>query len=344
MSAFTLGRLAEALGATLHGDAGQLVRGVAPLESAGPEEISFVTSPKYQRLAAASAAGALVVGPEVPDLERTLLRVASPPAALITLLRLFHPNPPVEPGVHHAAWVAPEARVHPTAAVGPGAVIEGDAVIGPRTFVGALTYVGRGAVLGADVMLYPRVVIRDGVRIGDRVIVHPGAVLGADGFGYAFDGSAHQKIPQVGGLIIEDDVEIGANSAIDRATMGATIVRRGTKIDNLVQIGHNCDIGEHVILVGQVGVSGSCKIGNRAVLAGQVGVADHVSIGEGAILTAQTGVAGDVPAGEVWAGYPARPATQMRRIWVAEAMLPELLKRVRSLEKQVRELGSRADG
>ncbi len=343
MSAFTLGRLAEALGATLHGDAGQLVRGVAPLESAGPEEISFVTSPKYQRLAAASGAGALVVGPEVPDLERTLLRVASPPAALITLLRLFHPNPPVEPGVHHAAWVAPEARVHPTAAIGPGAVIEGDAVIGPRTFVGALTYVGRGAVLGADVMLYPRVVIRDGVRIGDRVIVHPGAVLGADGFGYAFDGSAHQKIPQVGGLIIEDDVEIGANSAIDRATMGATIVRRGTKIDNLVQIGHNCDIGEHVILVAQVGVSGSCKIGNRAVLAGQVGVSDHVTVGAGAIVTAQSGVKGEVPAGEVWSGYPARPSTEFRRIWAAEAMLPELLKRVRSLEKQVRELGGFPD-
>ena len=329
MSAYTLGRLAEALGATLHGDASQLVRGVAPLESAGPEEVSFVTGAKYHRLAAASAAGALVVGPETEDLDRPLLRVTSPQAALIALLRLFHPEPPVEPGVHPAACVAAGARVDPTAAVAAGAVV-------------ALSYVGRGAVLGADVRLYPRVVVRDGVRLGDRVIVHPGAVLGADGFGYAFDGAAHQKIPQVGGLIIEDDVEIGANTTIDRATLGATIVRRGTKIDNLVQIGHNCDIGEHVILVGQVGVSGSCKIGRRAVLAGQVGVADHVTIGEGAILMAQAGVAGDIPPGEVWTGYPARPASQTRRIWVAEAMLPELLKRVRSLEKQVRELGGLA--
>ncbi len=342
MSAYTLGRLAEALGATLHGDASQLVRGVAPLESAGPEEVSFVTGAKYHRLAAASAAGALVVGPETEDLDRPFLRVTSPQAALIALLRLFHPEPPVEPGVHPAACVAAGAHVDPTAAVAAGAVVERDAVIGPRTSVGALSYVGRGAVLGADVRLYPRVVVRDGVRLGDRVIVHSGAVLGADGFGYAFDGAAHQKIPQVGGLIIEDDVEIGANTAIDRATMGATIVRRGTKIDNLVQIGHNCDIGEHVILVGQVGVSGSCKIGRRAVLAGQVGVADHVTIGEGAVLMAQAGVAGDVPPGEVWTGYPARPATQTRRIWVAEAMLPELLKRVRSLEKQVRELGGLA--
>jgi UDP-3-O-[3-hydroxymyristoyl] glucosamine N-acyltransferase len=343
VSAFTLGRVAEALGATLHGDASQLVRGVAPLESAGPEEVSFVTSPKYHRLAAASAAGALVVGPETEDLNRPLLRVASPQAALIVLLRLFHPEPPVEPGVHPAACVAAGAHVDPTAAVAAGAVVERDAVIGPRTFVGALSYVGQGAVLGADVRLYPRVVVRDGVRLGDRVIVHPGAVLGADGFGYAFDGAAHQKIPQVGGLIIEDDVEIGANTAIDRATMGATIVRRGTKIDNLVQIGHNCDIGEHVILVGQVGVSGSCKIGSRAVLAGQVGVADHLTIGEGAILMAQAGVAADVPPGEVWTGYPARPASQTRRIWVAESMLPELLKRVRSLEKQVGERGGLAD-
>ena len=342
MSAYTLGRLAEALGATLHGDASQLVRGVAPLESAGPEEVSFVTGAKYHRLAAASAAGALVVGPETEDLDRPFLRVTSPQAALIALLRLFHPEPPVEPGVHPTACVAAGAHVDPTAAVAAGAVVERDAVIGPRTSVGALSYVGRGAVLGADVRLYPRVVVRDGVRLGDRVIVHSGAVLGADGFGYAFDGAAHQKIPQVGGLIIEDDVEIGANTAIDRATMGATIVRRGTKIDNLVQIGHNCDIGEHVILVGQVGVSGSCKIGRRAVLAGQVGVADHVTIGEGAVLMAQAGVAGDVPPGEVWTGYPARPASQTRRIWVAEAMLPELLKRVRSLEKQVRELGGLA--
>ena len=231
--------------------------------------------------------------------------------------RLFHPEPPVEPGVHPAACVAAGAHVDPTAAVAAGAVVERDAVIGPRTSVDALSYVGRGAVLGADVRLYPRVVVRDGVRLGDRVIVHPGAVLGADGFGYAFDGAAHQKIPQVGGLIIEDDVEIGANTTIDRATLGATIVRRGTKIDNLVQIGHNCDIGEHVILVGQVGVSGSCKIGRRAVLAGQVGVADHVTIGEGAMIAAKSGVMSDIPAGEKWMGYPAMRGREYLRRFAA---------------------------
>ena len=173
------------------------------------------------------------------------------------------------------------------------------------------------------------------------VIVHPGAVLGADGFGYAFDGRAHRKIPQVGGLRIEDDVEIAANTAIDRATLGETVVRRGTKIDNLVQIGHKCDVGEDVILVSQVGIAGSSRIGNRAMLAGQVGVADHVTIGAGAILTAKSGVPNDVPTGEIWSGIPSRPSAEQRRIWAAESQLPELIKRVRALEKRVRELEER---
>jgi UDP-3-O-[3-hydroxymyristoyl] glucosamine N-acyltransferase len=163
-------------------------------------------------------------------------------------------------------------------------------------------------------------------------------VFGADGFGYTFDGTEHRKIPQVGRLRIEDDVEIGANSTIDRATLGETRIRRGRKIDNLVHVGHNCDVGENVILMAQVGVSGSCTIGSRAVLAGQVGVADHVTIGAGAVLVAKSGVPSDVPAGEVWGGIPSRPVGETRRIWAAEALLPDLLRRFRALEKRVREL------
>jgi UDP-3-O-[3-hydroxymyristoyl] glucosamine N-acyltransferase len=323
-ASFTLGRLAEALGATLEGDAAVIVTGVASLETAGPAHVSFLTSPKYRKLAEATRAGALVVGRDVTGLALPLLRVDSPQAALITLLRLFYPEPPVAPGIHPAAVVAPGARVDPTAS--------------------ALCFVGAGAVLAEDVLLYPRVVVRDGVRIGSRVIVHPGAVLGADGFGYAFDGTAHRKIPQVGGLVIEDDVEVGANATIDRGTLGDTIVRRGTKIDNLVQIGHNCDIGEDVILVAQVGVSGSCRIGNRAVLAGQVGVADHVTVGDGAVLAAKSGVPGDVPAGEAWGGIPARPFDEAKRIWAAESGLPELVRRVRALERRLRGLEERHGG
>ena len=335
---FTLGRIAEALGATLEGDPARVIRGVAPLDSAGPEHVSFLVNARYSRAAAESAAGAVVVGRAVEGLPQALLRVESPQMALIALLRLFHPAPPAAAGIHATAVVAGSARVDPTAFVGACAVVEPDARVGARSRVGALCFVGEGAVLGDDVVLHPRVVVKDGVVIGDRVIVHAGAVLGADGFGYAFDGTEHRKIPQVGGLRIEDDVEIGANSTIDRATLGETRIGRGSKIDNLVQIGHNCNVGEDVILVSQVGVSGSCTIGSRAVLAGQVGVADHVTIGAGAVLAAKSGVPNDVPAGEVWGGMPSRPVGETRRIWAAEALLPDLLRRFRALEKRVREL------
>jgi UDP-3-O-[3-hydroxymyristoyl] glucosamine N-acyltransferase len=338
---FTLGRLADALGASLEGDAARVVTGVATLEAAGPAQVSFLTDPKYLKQAAGSRAGAFLVGRDVSGLPGPLLKVDRPQQALITLLELFHPDPPAEPGVHPAACVAEGARVDRAASIGPLAVVEAGAVIGPRSRVGALSFVGARAVLGQDVRLHPRVVVREGVRIGNRVTVHSGAVLGADGFGYAFDGRAHRKIPQVGGLRIEDDVEIGANTAIDRATLGETIVRRGTKIDNLVQIGHNCDVGEDVILVSQVGIAGSSRVGNRAMLAGQVGVADHVTIGEGAILTAKSGVPNDVPPGEVWSGIPSRPTSEQKRIWAGESQLPELIKRVRALEKRVRELEER---
>ena len=338
---FTLGRLADALGASLQGDAGRVVSGVAPLEAAGPNDVSFLIDRKYLAQAQVSRAGALLVGRDVAGLAGSLLRVDRPQQALIVLLGLFHPEPIADPGVHPTACVAGDARVDRSASVGPLAVVEAEAVIGPHTRVGALCFVGRRAVLGEDVRLHPHVVVREDVRIGNRVIVHPGAVLGADGFGYAFDGAAHRKIPQVGGLRIEDDVEIGANTAIDRATLGETVVRRGTKIDNLVQIGHNCDVGEDVILVSQVGIAGSSRVGNRAMLAGQVGVADHVTIGAGAILTAKSGVPNDVPAGEIWSGIPSRPTSEQKRIWAGESQLPELIKRVRALEKRLRDLEER---
>jgi UDP-3-O-[3-hydroxymyristoyl] glucosamine N-acyltransferase len=340
---FTLGRLADALGASLQGDAGRVVRGVAPLDAAGPEEVSFLTDRKYLKQAQASRAGALLVARDVTELAGTLLRVDRPQQALIVLLGLFHPEPVAEPGVHPTACVAGDARVDRSASVGPLAVVEAEAVIVPRRRVGALAFVGRGAVLGEDVRLYPHVVVREDVHIGDRVIVHAGAVLGADGFGYAFDGQAHRKIPQVGGLRIEDDVEIGANTAIDRATLGETIVRRGTKIDNLVQIGHNVEVGEHSLLVAQVGVSGSSRLGKGVVLAGQVGVADHVTIGDGVIAGAQAGIPSSLEAGEKVLGTPARPIIQAKRIFVAETRLPELLRQVRALEKRLDELAARLD-
>jgi UDP-3-O-[3-hydroxymyristoyl] glucosamine N-acyltransferase len=221
--------------------------------------------------------------------------------------------------------------------------VESRAVIGPRARLHALVHVGPGVEIGEDTVVYPHVSLRDGVLVGRRVIIHPGAVLGADGFGFAFDGTAHRKIPQVGGVLIEDDVEIGANTTIDRATFGDTIVRRGTKIDNLVQIGHNVVVGEHSLLVAQVGVSGSSRLGRGVVLAGQVGVADHVTIGDGVIAGAQAGIPSSLPAGEKVLGTPARPIWQAKRIVVAEARLPELLQRVRALEQKLERLAAQLD-
>jgi UDP-3-O-[3-hydroxymyristoyl] glucosamine N-acyltransferase len=318
-----------------------VVTGVAPLESAGPDQISFLTDPRYDSAARASRAGAFVAPPDVADLPAPTLRCPAPQQALIALLRLFHPPAPVAPGVDRSAVVAADARVDPTASVGPLCVVEAGAVIGPGARLHALVHVGAGAEVGEGTIVYPHVSVRDGVRIGRRVVIHAGAVLGADGFGFAFDGSAHRKIPQVGGVVIEDDVEIGANTTIDRATFGDTIVRRGTKIDNLVQVGHNVEVGEHSVLVAQVGIAGSTRLGRGVVLAGQVGVADHVTIGDGAMVTAQSGIADEIAPGARVMGTPARPIIQAKRMLLAATRLPELLQRVRALEQRLERLAAR---
>jgi UDP-3-O-[3-hydroxymyristoyl] glucosamine N-acyltransferase len=341
---FTLGELAEVLHARLDGDPGRVVTGVAPLESAESHQISFLTDLRYRSAADASRAGAFLAPRDVRNLPAPTLGCDAPQQALIELLRLFHPLVPTPAGVDRTAVVAPEARIDPSATVGPLCVVEGRAVIGARVRLHALVHVGAGVEIGDDSVLYPHVSLREGVRLGRRVIIHAGAVLGADGFGFAFDGAAHRKIPQVGGVLIEDDVEIGANTTIDRATFGDTIVRRGTKIDNLVQIGHNVLVGEHSLLVAQAGVSGSSRLGRGVILAGQVGVADHVTIGDGVIVGAQAGVPSDLAAGDKVLGTPARPILQAKRIMVAELRLPELLQRVRALEHKLERLTAELEG
>ena len=270
---FTLRELARALHATLEGDAAAVVIGVAPLESAGPDQISFLVDARYVEAAKASRAGAFLAGPEVSGLPAPVLRVPAPQQALIELLTLFHPPAEAVAGVAPSAVVARDASVAPTATVGALAVIESGAVIGPHVRIGPLAFVGAGAEVGEASVVHARVAVCARVRLGKRVVVHPGAVIGADGFGYAFDGEAHRKIPQVGSVLVEDDVEIGANTTIDRATLGQTIIRRGTKIDNLVQIGHNVRIGKHCLIVAQVGIAGSTEIGDYVVFAGQSGAA-----------------------------------------------------------------------
>jgi UDP-3-O-[3-hydroxymyristoyl] glucosamine N-acyltransferase len=337
----TLGQIAVALGATLDGDPARVVHGVAPLDAAGPGDISFLIDTRYRDAVQASRAGAFLVPPGVTGLPGPALVAAVPRLALVELIALFHPPTAVRPGIDRSAIVASDARVSATASIGALSVVETGAVIGAATRLYPLVYVGAGAVIGDECVLYPHTVVREGVRLGRRVIVHAGAVIGADGFGYVFDGSRHRKIPQLGGVRVEDDVEIGANTTIDRGGFGDTVVGQGTKIDNLVQIGHNVEIGEHSVLVAQVGIAGSSRIGRGVMLAGQVGIADHVTVGDGAMVAAQSGVHADIPAGEKVLGAPARPLTQSKRILLAEGHLPEMLRRLRRLERRVAALAAR---
>jgi len=338
---FTLGELAATLGATLEGDPGRRVTGVASLDAAGPEQISFLIDARYRPAAETSRAGALLVSEGVSGLPGPLLRTRTPQQAMIALLTLFHPEAAPPRGIDASAIVAREAHVDPSASIGALAVIGAGAVIGPHVRVHPLVYVGPGVEVGEGSVLHARVVLCEGVRLGSRVVVQAGAVIGGDGFGYVFDNGGHRKIPQVGTVMIEDDVDIGANTTIDRAMLGRTIIRRGTKIDNLVQVGHNVEIGEHSIIVAQVGISGSCRLGRGVIAAGQVGFADHLTIGDGAVLGAQAGVAEDVPAGERRLGTPAVPMLQAKRLFASQKHLPDMSRRLRAAERRLEKLESR---
>ena len=339
---FALGRLAQLLEATLDAHPERVVTGVASLTSAGPDDLSYVADRDHVASALVSRAGAFIAPHGVQGLPAPTLACRDPRRGLATALNLFHPSAEPVPGVDASARIAPDARIHPTASIGAMAVVESGATIGAHVRVGPLVYVGAGAAIGDGSILHPHAVIYGGCRLGRRVIVHAGAVIGADGFGFIPGPEGPAKIPQVGTVIVEDDVEIGANSTIDRATLGETVVGRGTKIDNLVHIGHNVEVGHRCLLAAQVGVAGSSRIGNDVLFGGQVGISDHVRIGDGAMLSGGTAVMRDVPAGQRFAGRWARPATLTHRIWIAEAQLPDLLRTVKHLESRLVLLEARA--
>ncbi len=341
MTRFTLGQLAEALDATLDGDASRVVTGVAPLDAASASDISFLTDKRYEPAARASQAGAFLAPAGTRGLPAPVLECASPQRALIELLTLFFPPAVPTAGIDPTAIVAKEAELDASVSIGPLAIVERGARLGARVRIGALAYVGPGVEIGEDCVIHPRVVLCEGVRLGRRVIVQPGAVLGADGFGFAHDGTRFHKIPQVGRVVVEDDVEIGANTTVDRATLGATLIRRGTKIDNLVQVAHNVEIGEGAILAAQTGIAGSTRIGRGVMCGGQVGIADHITIGDGAMLAAKSGVAQDVAPGAKVAGIWVRPLMTARRIWVAQGELPEMVTRMKKLEERIAQLEAR---
>jgi len=338
---FRLEEVAAAVGGRLHGNGRTRLRGVAPLESAGPHDLSWVADDRRSRDALASRAGALLAPSAALADGKPCVVVASPPLALAIWLESLHTSSSGKAGVARGAHVHPSARLAPSAAVEAGATVAAGARVGARTRLRAGAFVGEGAEIGDDCLLGPGSAVMAACRIGDRCILQPGAVVGSDGFGYVWDGARHRKIPQVGTVRVEDDVEIGANAAIDRATLGETVVGRGTKIDNLVQVGHNVVIGEHSILCGQAGVGGSSRLGRGVTLAGQVGVSDHVTVGDRAVLTGQAGIArrGRVEAGAVVSGMPALPHREFLKRAALVGRLEAAFERIAALEAALAKVG-----
>ncbi len=331
---FSLAELAERIGAEVAGDPGRQIGAIRTLELAGHDDLSFLISARYLEAARASRAGALLVGPKSPELAFDRLVARDPSQALATLIELFHPAPPHRPGIHPTAVVDPEAAIDDSAEIGPYAVIERGARVGAGASVRAHAVIGAGSSVGVGAVIHPHVVLYPGVAIGRGTIVHAGSVLGADGFGYASSEAGHRKIPQVGGVEIGSEVEIGALSAVDRALLGTTRIGDGTKIDNLVQVGHNVEVGRHSILCGQVGIAGSARLGDGVVLGGQSGVGGHLELGHRVQVASKSAVYDSVAAGETVAGIPAAPIGRWRRRQALVARLEEIWKRLRALERR----------
>lgn len=343
----TAREIAAVVGGTLIGDPKIPVTGVAGIKEARPSDATFVGSPKYATALKTTHAAVILLTQALADsvvgqLTAALVVVENPMAAFARLVEKITP-PPVRfvPGIHPTAVIAPTAKLGIGVSVQPHAVIEADVSIGDRSVIGAGNFIGTGCRIGSDCVFHPNITVREYTVIGSRVILHAGVVLGADGFGFEMVQGQHKKIPQLGNVEIGDDVEIGANTAIDRARFGTTRIGRGTKIDNLVQIGHNCVIGEHCVVCGLVGMAGSTIVGNYVTIAGQVGIAGHLTIGDKSILMAQAGVTKDVAPGSFMLGAPAVPHKEFKKVNAATQRLPETLIKLRDLEQQLAELRAR---
>jgi UDP-3-O-[3-hydroxymyristoyl] glucosamine N-acyltransferase len=340
----SLREIAEHLGREVEGDAEHEISGVASLAEAGAADLAFARSPRYADALAASGAGAVILPHGMDAAGRPAIRSPNPGLDFARAVRWLEPEPRPEPGVHPAAFVAPGARVDPSASLGPRAAVGEGARVGARSIVHANATVYRGAEIGEDCVIHAGAVVREGCRLGDRVVLQPGAIVGGDGFGYVPDErGSPEKVPQIGGVVIGDDVEIGANATIDRGTLGDTRIGSGTKIDNLVQIGHNCDVGEDVLIVAQSGLSGSTVVGDGAMFMAQTGVANGARIGERAFVGARGGVLQDLAPGARVSGYPATEHARQNRILAAVRRLPELVTRVRALERELGLRGRRRD-
>jgi UDP-3-O-[3-hydroxymyristoyl] glucosamine N-acyltransferase len=335
---FSAADLAARLGGVVEGDGETLLADVRGLAEAGPEHLSFLANKKYVHQLAESRAGAVLMDRQTPARGRTAIRLDDPYAAFARALALFHPQPWPEPGVDPRAAVATDAQVDPGATVEAFAWVGPGARVGPGTWIEAGAYVGTGAVVGRDCRLMAHAVVAAGCVLGDRVWLNPGAVVGGEGFGFAPTPAGHVKIPQTGRAVVENDVEIGANSCVDRSTLGDTTVRRGAKLDNLVQVGHGAEIGEGALMAAYAAVAGSARLGRGVVMAGKAGVINHLRIGDGVQLGVHSIALADQPAGAQLAGTPAIDRRRWLRASAAFGDLPQLLTRLRELERRVAEL------
>jgi UDP-3-O-[3-hydroxymyristoyl] glucosamine N-acyltransferase len=339
----TAAEIAKHLDGEVVGDNSVSLSGFAPADKARAGDLTFAENETYFARAEQSAAAAIMIDGQFASTKKVLIRVPNARIAFAKVLPLFFPDPKFQPGIHSTAVVSADAQVDPTAFVGPYCVIADQAKIGPRVVLHSGVYVGMLSVVAADTQIFPNVTLYPRTQVGERVRIHAGCVIGSDGFGYVLDNGVHRKVPQVGFVVIHDDVELGANVTVDRGALGATTIGRGTKIDNLVQVAHNVSIGDHCLIVAQAGIAGSTKLGNYVTLAGQVGLAGHLKIGNKVTVAAQSGVMHDIADGEKWLGYPAQPDRKMKRQILAIQQLPDLLRRVSELEKRVAELTAAPD-
>jgi UDP-3-O-[3-hydroxymyristoyl] glucosamine N-acyltransferase len=333
--------IAKLLGGNSAGDAGREILGVAALETATPSDLAYVESPRALEQAAASHAGCLLVpeGASLPG--HTTIAVRYPKLGLVRAAAALHPASPPPPGIHPTAVVAPDAQLAAGCSVGPNVVIERGVTVGAGTRLSSGVFLGAGVRVGAQCVLHPHVTVYPGAQVGDRVILHAGVVVGSDGFGYVLAEGRQVKFPQLGKIVIEDDVEIGSNTTLDRGSLGVTVIGQGTKIDNLVQIAHNVKIGRHCIIVSQTGISGSAELGDYVVMAGQVGVGEHAHIEDRVIVGGQAGVLPGkiVRSGSVVWGTPCRPMSEFKKTIARLARLDALAEKVKLLAKQIDQRG-----
>ena len=338
----TLHELADRLGCRLEGGAGATITGVSGLDEAGPGDVTFLANPAYAPRVASTRAGAIIAGESLPAAPCAILRSSNPYLAFARAVALFAPADPAPEGIHPTAIVAADASLGEGVAIGPFTIVEGGARIGARTRIGSHTTIGRQAVIGDDCRLGSHVSVMARVALGHRVVMQDSSVAGSEGFGYAHRGDGtHEHIVQAGAVVIEDDVEIGALTAIDRPAVGETRIAAGTKIDNLVQVAHGVRVGRNVLLAAQVGIAGSTVIEDGVALGGQVGVTGHVTVGKGVQAAAKTGVTGDIKAGTIIAGYPSDEIQSWRKSHAALRRMPQLRERIRQLEEKVEELVAR---